>query len=47
MWKISKDTEEILYAIDYNHKRERHLDDTVLGTLKRLGFEHEPFFAGC
>ncbi|KAF0475634.1 Cleavage and polyadenylation specificity factor subunit [Gigaspora margarita] len=30
IWKIKKDTEEIVYAVDYNHKKERHLDGTVL-----------------
>ncbi|KAJ1344536.1 hypothetical protein BSLG_000060 [Batrachochytrium salamandrivorans] len=26
----SKDTEEIVYAVDYNHRKERHLNGTVL-----------------
>eukprot|EP00761_Pharyngomonas_kirbyi_P001174 gb/GECH01001176.1/.p1 GENE.gb/GECH01001176.1/~~gb/GECH01001176.1/.p1 ORF type:complete len:727 (+),score=167.88 gb/GECH01001176.1/:1-2181(+) len=26
VWRITKETEEIVYAIDYNHKRERHLN---------------------
>ncbi|CAG8500288.1 3142_t:CDS:2 [Acaulospora colombiana] len=30
IWKIKKDNEEIVYAVDYNHKKERHLDGTVL-----------------
>ncbi|CAG8545924.1 6099_t:CDS:10, partial [Ambispora leptoticha] len=30
LWKIKKDTEEIVYAVDYNHKKEKHLDGTVL-----------------
>ncbi|GBC00830.1 hypothetical protein RclHR1_03990007 [Rhizophagus clarus] len=30
IWKIKKDAEEIVYAVDYNHKKERHLDGTVL-----------------
>ncbi|KAK9693101.1 hypothetical protein K7432_014071 [Basidiobolus ranarum] len=30
IWKIKKDTDEIVYAVDYNHKKERHLDGTVL-----------------
>ncbi|RKP07912.1 beta-lactamase-like protein [Thamnocephalis sphaerospora] len=30
LWKIHKDTEEIVYAVDYNHKKERHLNGTVL-----------------
>lgn len=36
MWKILKDGEEdILYAVDYNHKKERHLDGAVLESLGR------------
>lgn len=35
IWKISKEAEEILYAVDFNHKRERHLNGTVLETLNR------------
>lgn len=35
VWKIVKETEEILYAVDYNHKKERHLNPTVLETLNR------------
>ncbi|KAG9319398.1 hypothetical protein KVV02_004086 [Mortierella alpina] len=30
VWKISKDTESILYAVDYNHRRDKHLDASVL-----------------
>ncbi|KAG0034806.1 cleavage and polyadenylation specificity factor subunit 2 [Podila clonocystis] len=30
VWKISKDTESILYAVDYNHRKDKHLDPTVL-----------------
>ncbi|KAG0238046.1 cleavage and polyadenylation specificity factor subunit 2 [Actinomortierella wolfii] len=30
VWKIVKDTESILYAVDYNHSKDRHLDGTVL-----------------
>ncbi|KAH6564734.1 hypothetical protein BASA82_000876 [Batrachochytrium salamandrivorans] len=30
IWKIKKDTEEIVYAVDYNHRKERHLNGTVL-----------------
>ncbi|KAG0280873.1 cleavage and polyadenylation specificity factor subunit 2 [Linnemannia exigua] len=30
IWKISKDTESILYAVDYNHRKDKHLDGTVL-----------------
>ncbi|XP_046847920.1 cleavage and polyadenylation specificity factor subunit 2-like [Xenia sp. Carnegie-2017] len=36
MWKIVKDGEEdIVYAVDYNHKKERHLNGAVLETLSR------------
>ncbi|KAL1923357.1 uncharacterized protein VTP21DRAFT_8337 [Calcarisporiella thermophila] len=30
IWKLKKDTDEIVYAVDYNHKKERHLDGTVM-----------------
>ncbi|KAI9205526.1 beta-lactamase-like protein [Polychytrium aggregatum] len=30
LWKIKKDTDEIVYAVDYNHIKERHLNPTVL-----------------
>lgn len=35
VWKICKETEEIVYAVDYNHKKERHLNGSVLETLTR------------
>ena len=35
VWKITKDTEEIVYAVDYNHRRERHLVGTPLDTILR------------
>lgn len=36
IWKIVKDNEEdIVYAVDYNHKKERHLGGCVLDTLTR------------
>lgn len=36
IWKILKDGEEdIVYAIDYNHKKERHLNSCELGRLQR------------
>eukprot|EP00052_Salpingoeca_macrocollata_P031861 m.323696 g.323696 ORF g.323696 m.323696 type:complete len:745 (-) comp29922_c0_seq1:38-2272(-) len=34
-WKIAKDTEQILYAVDFNHRKERHLNGTVLETHNR------------
>ncbi|KAI8987524.1 beta-lactamase-like protein [Mycotypha africana] len=30
IWKIKQDTEEIVYAVDFNHRKEYHLDGTVL-----------------
>eukprot|EP01083_Nonionella_stella_P022254 61559_1 len=35
IWKITKETEEIVYAVGYNHKRERHLNGAVLETFQR------------
>jgi len=35
LWKITKDSEEIVYAVDYNHAQERLLDGTVLSDLPR------------
>lgn len=36
IWKIVKDNEEdIIYAVDYNHKKERHLNGCVLDTISR------------
>lgn len=35
IWQVVKDTENILYAVDFNHRRERHLDPTRLAKLKR------------
>ncbi|XP_072031108.1 cleavage and polyadenylation specificity factor subunit 2-like [Amphiura filiformis] len=36
IWKIVKDgEEEIVYAVDYNHKKERHLNGCVLEALSR------------
>lgn len=36
IWKIVKDNEEdIVYAVDYNHKKERHLNGCVLDTITR------------
>ncbi|KAI7851223.1 beta-lactamase-like protein [Circinella umbellata] len=30
IWKIKQDTDEIVYAVDFNHRKESHLDGTVL-----------------
>ncbi|XP_031484063.1 cleavage and polyadenylation specificity factor subunit 2 [Nymphaea colorata] len=35
VWKITKDGEDVVYAVDYNHRKERHLNATVLGTFVR------------
>lgn len=36
IWKIVKDGEEdIIYAVDFNHKKERHLNGCVLETITR------------
>ena len=35
VWRIAKDAEEIVYAVDYNHRRERHLNGTTLDELRR------------
>ena len=36
MWKIVKDGEEdIVYAVDFNHKRERHLNGCDLDKISR------------
>lgn len=36
IWKIVKEgEEEIVYAVDYNHKKERHLDGAVFDNLSR------------
>lgn len=36
VWRITKDGEEnIVYAVDYNHKRERHLNRCALETIQK------------
>uniref|UniRef100_T1J8Y8 Cleavage and polyadenylation specificity factor subunit 2 n=1 Tax=Strigamia maritima TaxID=126957 RepID=T1J8Y8_STRMM len=35
IWKIVKNEEDIVYAVDHNHKRERHLNAGVIETLRR------------
>lgn len=35
VWKITKDGEDIVYAVDFNHRKERHLNGTVLGSFVR------------
>ncbi|KAI8820645.1 beta-lactamase-like protein [Fimicolochytrium jonesii] len=36
IWKIKKDTDDIVYAVDYNHKKDRHLNGTVMMTTEAL-----------
>jgi len=33
VWKIQKETEEIVYAVDFNHKKEKHLNGANLETF--------------
>ncbi|KAI3940112.1 hypothetical protein MKW92_052022 [Papaver armeniacum] len=35
VWKITKDGEDIIYAVDFNHRKESHLNGTVLETFVR------------
>ncbi|KAL3683878.1 hypothetical protein R1sor_001900 [Riccia sorocarpa] len=35
VWKITVDTEDIIYAVDFNHRKERHLNGTVLQSFVR------------
>ncbi|TKY45201.1 Cleavage and polyadenylation specificity factor subunit 2 [Spatholobus suberectus] len=35
VWKITKDGEDVIYAVDFNHRKERHLNGTVLGSFVR------------
>ncbi|KAG0049733.1 cleavage and polyadenylation specificity factor subunit 2 [Gryganskiella cystojenkinii] len=30
VWRITKDSESILYAVDFNHRKDKHLDSTIL-----------------
>ncbi|CAN4085894.1 unnamed protein product [Withania somnifera] len=34
-WRITKDGEDIIYAVDFNHRKERHLNGTVLESFVR------------
>ena len=34
-WRITKEAEDILYAVDYNHRKERHLNGAALHTFNR------------
>ncbi|XP_068645532.1 cleavage and polyadenylation specificity factor subunit 2 [Aristolochia californica] len=35
IWKITKDGEDVIYAVDFNHRKERHLNGTVLESFVR------------
>jgi cleavage and polyadenylation specificity factor subunit 2 len=35
IWKISKEADDIIYAVNFNHKRERHLKGCMLESFKR------------
>ncbi|CAK8532604.1 unnamed protein product [Lathyrus sativus] len=35
IWKITKDGEDVIYAVDFNHRKERHLNGTILGSFVR------------
>ena len=37
LWWISKETDEILYAVNYNNIKDRHLSQTVFEKLKNPG----------
>ena len=35
MWKIGKDAEDVVYAVDYNVRKERHLNGTPFDAIHR------------
>lgn len=35
VWRLSSGDEDIVYAVDFNHKRERHLEATVFEVLRK------------
>jgi cleavage and polyadenylation specificity factor subunit 2 len=35
IWQIKREADVIVYAVDYNHKKERHLSPTILETLSK------------
>jgi len=35
IWRIAKESEEIIYAVDYNHTKDRHLNGAVLEMFSR------------
>jgi cleavage and polyadenylation specificity factor subunit 2 len=36
IWRIKKDTDEIVYAVSYNHKMERYNEKRVSGRIRPL-----------
>lgn len=38
VWQIRREGDEIVYAVDYNHKKERHLNPSILETLSQPTF---------
>jgi cleavage and polyadenylation specificity factor subunit 2 len=36
LWRITKGAEDVIYAVDFNHAVEKHLDSTILGTGESL-----------
>jgi cleavage and polyadenylation specificity factor subunit 2 len=35
IWMIKRESDEIVYAVDYNHKSERHLNPSLLETISK------------
>lgn len=35
VWRVRKDTEDIVYAVHFNHKKDRHLNGTTLDSISR------------
>lgn len=35
LWKVAKDAEDVIYAVDYNHRKEKHLNGTSLESFSR------------
>ena len=35
VWKVQKETEDVVYAVDYNHRKEKHLNGTALESINR------------
>lgn len=35
VWKVHKEAEDVVYAVDYNHRKEKHLNGTALEAINR------------